>query len=140
MFGAEFSVFADCGAGWAITALSYNRMLTAGLPADAQPAAAIYCYEPLPENIAELAPRLTTIPAHPAAGAVGEVAGPQSFSVPAPDDRDGVRWGNGTSALARWARSQPESVTVDVVRLEDEAVERFDFVQARSAGRRAGCI
>ncbi len=138
--GSGFSTFADCGAGVGGMSVKYREILRESLPSECADAARVYCYEPLPENVAAMTQALGEDPAFVVRPvAVSDRAGEASFSVPTRLDTDWWQWSAGTTH--QWSAgtsyngflSEPsewhEQITVETVRLEDEAPPRFDFVK-----------
>lgn len=125
--GSDFSVAADCGAGIGGTSTAFLQALKAGATSPR-----VYCYEPLPENVAVLQTRLgddSAFVVRPVA--VSDEAGEARFSVPSRVPNDWGDWKAGTSYNGFLADPSQwhEQITVPTVRLADEGVDRFDFVK-----------
>ena len=131
-FGTDFRRFADCGGGVGHTSIAYRNYLSANLSVEDLTGASIFTYEPLNENLTEMSNNFSgdsIFTIRPVA--VSDVAGKARFTVPRRMTGQSLHWGEGTSAvgfLGTYAAS-PETIEVDTVRLEDEAVEHFDFVK-----------
>ena len=135
-FPSDISTFADCGAGIGSSAVKYSTLLSKHSPAK------VICYEPLPENLLELAGRLKHLPnieIRPVA--VGKLAGQATFSVPRRMTGPSAIWGPGTSATG-YIGERPglDNITVDVVRLGDEPYPRFDFIKMDLQGGEADAL
>ena len=148
----QFCRFADVGAGVGTTAVEYHRILEKRLNpgllrrlAGERSPASITCYEPLPENFAELTRRLGAMPeCDLREAAAWNANGTVEFSVPSRRTGDAETWGAGTSwegsILPARKRRKHESVTVRTVRLEDDLPEAPDFVKLDLQGGEMAAI
>ena len=139
---SQFCRFVDVGAGVGTTALEYHKILQTSLDTGLlrrlrgdRPPASITCYEPLPENFAELSKRLAGLrECRLRKAAAWNANGTEMFTVPNRQTADADTWGVGTSwegtiLQNKRKRRKYESVEVSTVRLEDDLDEVPDFVK-----------
>ncbi|MDJ0929225.1 MAG: FkbM family methyltransferase [Gammaproteobacteria bacterium] len=139
---SQFCRFVDVGAGVGTTALEYHEILKQSLGTGFLrhlrgdgPRASITCYEPLPENFAELSKRLAGLrECRLREAAAWNENGTEMFTVPNRQTAAAETWGVGTSWEGtilpnKRKRRKYESVEVRTVRLEDDLDEVPDFVK-----------
>jgi FkbM family methyltransferase len=129
----ELVYWVDGGAGVGTSSTGYADILERELLPQHVAAAKVVLYEPLPENVAVLQHRL----GHDSRYLIRDVAvagqtGTATFTVPSRITATGAgSWAEGTSysgsLRSSWAGA--ESIVVQTVRLDEEALPRFDFVK-----------
>lgn len=129
-----FCRYVDGGAGIGHTAQTYSRILDTNLGDDIKPYAKVVCYEPLPENFAEMTQRLAGSERFDLRQlAVSSKNKSLNFVVPHRQTADSAAWGRGTSynGFVGDSRHHPnyESIAVEAVRLEDNLGMLPDFVK-----------